>query len=184
MDLPIRPVKIPLNRIVANLLATALFLLFFAAMSFAVGDAVPTWQWIADGPTGRRAFIIGGVGLQFEFAPPKPHPPGGPRPEEDSTGLDFLGLILRRDNAGWRNAGVRWHNTVLGVPWWPVLAYFLARPIFRMLCRIDENRLRPKHRDLTHCQVCGYDLRATPNRCPECGTVPPGRSEPEASRSD
>jgi hypothetical protein len=35
-------------------------------------------------------------------------------------------------------------------------------------------RLRREQRGEVACASCGYDLRATPEQCPECGAVPSG----------
>jgi hypothetical protein len=54
-------------------------------------------------------------------------------------------------------------------PMWLACAIFATLPIswaIRMIFRSRRNRSG-------HCQSCGYDLRATPDRCPECGTIPP-----------
>jgi hypothetical protein len=61
------------------------------------------------------------------------------------------------------------------------LPYWLAVVVLAILPSIAW---RQHHRRLQHerlergiCLVCGYDLRATPDRCPECGTIPPKTAE-------
>ena len=59
-------------------------------------------------------------------------------------------------------------RTSLVMPYWPLLALAMPLPTF-WLARFFSRR-RSHH--FGHCLSCGYDLRVTPERCPECGTVP------------
>ena len=53
------------------------------------------------------------------------------------------------------------------IPHWIV---FLCSGIVVVWCVRRYRRARAL--GPTQCTACGYDLRATPNRCPECGAIP------------
>jgi hypothetical protein len=65
---------------------------------------------------------------------------------------------------GWAPEKVGAHDLV--VPQWTVPAIFGPLPAVRI-----AGWFRRRRRADTHaCPACGYDLRATPDRCPECFT--------------
>ena len=51
----------------------------------------------------------------------------------------------------------------------PMWAVFMPLLLSSSLCA--RRILRPRRPPLGLCHRCGYDLRATPDRCPECGSV-------------
>jgi predicted amidophosphoribosyltransferase len=52
-------------------------------------------------------------------------------------------------------------------PFWSLLLLCAALPVLRVGLAVRRRRVRRSGL----CAVCGYDLRATPERCPECGAV-------------
>jgi hypothetical protein len=59
-------------------------------------------------------------------------------------------------------------------PWlgWLSVGLFVTAMVM-LIIRIDFPHLLSERTNSGHCATCGYDLRATPERCPECGTMPP-----------
>ena len=53
----------------------------------------------------------------------------------------------------------------LVLPTWFLVAVFASIPTFRFAATLRRARRRKQNR----CLSCGYDLRATPDGCPECG---------------
>jgi hypothetical protein len=79
--------------------------------------------------------------------------------------LQFLGLYGQIDNRP-NSVFVR-----VVVPYWLLALVFAILPVRRLWTR--ARRRAALRRGLNQCVRCGYDLRATPDRCPECGLSVP-----------
>lgn len=54
-------------------------------------------------------------------------------------------------------------------PFWSIAAATALLPLIWLLRRLRSRGQRARQKSLGLCPSCGYDLRATPQRCPECG---------------
>jgi hypothetical protein len=94
-----------------------------------------------------------------QLIPPRPKTPT----RTLSNGWGFGSDTVELSSA---SAGVS--TQALFVPhWFPALLLFTPVAVWTIRRRQQIQRVR---RQL--CVACGYDLRATPSRCPECGAIP------------
>jgi hypothetical protein len=117
------------------------------------------WEHAMDLPTFRKEYVAGIKSYHYAY---------GVR--SGDTGY-FLGVPL------WHGFGIkRDQRTHLGqtfvsnyavAPAWPATVVMAFLPVLwvtrAVRCRASARRGR--------CATCGYDMRATPERCPECGTA-------------
>ena len=93
---------------------------------------------------------------------------------ESRVGVSQAGAIALYRYA-WRAPGTgQFHllspAPMLLIPYWVLGIITAALPAVRLAMWWRRRRRWSEG----CCRACGYDLRATPERCPECGTVPAG----------
>lgn len=79
-----------------------------------------------------------------------------------STGATDYGRRLLGIGGGMAPSGARYVN----IPYWLPAGLFVLWPAI-----VIPGVLRRRRASRGLCPTCGYDLRASPDRCPECGTA-------------
>lgn len=84
----------------------------------------------------------------------------------ENTLWQRMGFAMQREHS--TGIGNFSDGIALSIPHWSVAAPFAILPTRRFVAALRRRRAKRFNR----CPSCGYDLRATPDHCPECGTIP------------
>jgi hypothetical protein len=149
------------RRLLPKLTWTIAILLPLACAGVWIGSAqappIKPWHTPMDYKVGGWMLMADGHSvLLWHAVVGSPLPPTGQR--------TFLGFSVGSSTWGDVN-GQLGHATAYGVRF-PTLQILTALPLLGLILgRLLRRQAKPGC-----CRVCGYDLRASPERCPECGT--------------
>jgi hypothetical protein len=129
-------------------------------------------QWIAD---ASFANLENGPSLHHQ------KPTAG-----DTIDLSVANVCKGIRATHWHRRGFRWYTYDpfylgssafpggwgVGAPHWALALLFAAFPASRLGLRLLGFFKRRSRKRRSLCPCCAYDLRATPERCPECGAIP------------
>ena len=115
---------------------------------------------------------------------PQQRPRAWARPEWESDAKPYAWSGYADVTADVLGVATGGHGDATGRVWWVRVPYWspagaFAAPVLllgvaRRWARVRAGRARARGA----CPGCDYDLRATPDRCPECGTAPSNPAHP------
>ena len=127
------------------------------------GNAGPEFQWMLGSDDGRlvlRRYHCGDPALRAGI-------PAGAVWRRSICGFGVGRDISTSASGQYPRSSLRWY----AVPLWLIALATAFLPALAARAALLRIRVRLR-RQRGACPACGYDLRATPDRCPECGTPP------------